>query len=166
MSSHRFAFQYTIDSICRAAAWVAAVCLLILALIVSYEVVVRYATGQSSGWIQELSVYLMMTVGYLAAAYALQLKGHFAITFVVDRLSRQHRKMLVTTTNLTGLCYSLIFLYKGADMAFYMYRIGDTSTGLLQTPLWLPASLVPISGLLLSLQFLSHTIDDLQEEQH
>lgn len=166
MSSHRFAFQYAIDAICKAAAWVAAVCLLILALMVSYEVVVRYTTGQSSGWIQELSVYLMMTVGYLAAAYALQLKSHFSITFVVDRLPRHYRQMLVNTTNLSGLLYSLIFLFKGADMAHFMYQIGDTSTGLLQTPLWIPASLVPLSGLLLSLQFLSQTIDSFGGEQH
>ena len=51
-------------------------------------------------------------------------------------------------------------------MAMAMYALGDTSTGLMQTPLWLPASLVPISGVLLSLQFLSHTIDNIAQGSH
>ena len=82
MQLHRYSFQYTIDALCKAGAWLAALCLLVLALVVSYEVVVRYTTGVSSSWIQEFSVYLMMAVGFLAAAYALQMNSHFAITFL------------------------------------------------------------------------------------
>ena len=42
MQLHRYSFQYTIDALCKAGAWLAALCLLVLALVVSYEVVVRY----------------------------------------------------------------------------------------------------------------------------
>lgn len=164
MSGHRYRFQYVIDAVCKAGAWIAALCLLFLALIVSYEVAVRYLTGQSSSWVQELSVYLMMAVGYLAAAYALQLNSHFSITFFVDRLPAQKRRRLRLTTHCVGLFYALVFLVKGVDMVLFSYAIADTSTGLLKTPLWIPACLVPISGLLLALQFLSQTIDYLHEE--
>ena len=166
MQLHRYSFQYTIDALCKAGAWLAALCLLVLALVVSYEVVVRYTTGVSSSWIQEFSVYLMMAVGFLAAAYALQMNSHFSITFFVDKLSPAKRRRLTITTNAVGLCYSLMFVVKGTDMAMAMYALGDTSTGLMQTPLWLPASLVPISGVLLSLQFLSHTIDNIAQGSH
>ena len=44
MQLHRYSFQYTIDALCKAGAWLAAFCLLVLALVVSYEVVVRYTT--------------------------------------------------------------------------------------------------------------------------
>jgi TRAP-type C4-dicarboxylate transport system permease small subunit len=81
-------------------------------------------------------------------------------------LSPAKRRRLTITTNAVGLCYSLMFVVKGTDMAMAMYALGDTSTGLMQTPLWLPASLVPISGVLLSLQFLSHTIDNIAQGSH
>ncbi|NVK57104.1 MAG: TRAP transporter small permease [Alteromonadaceae bacterium] len=164
MRTHRFAFQYAIDAVCKAGAWLAAICLLILALVVCYEVVIRYTTGHSSSWIKEFSVYLMMAVGFLAAAYALQLNSHFAITFFVDRLNPRQRRRLQITTHLVGFCYALIFVVKGIEMVNFVHSIGDTSTGLLQTPLWLPASLVPISGVVLCLQFLSLTIDHLTQE--
>ncbi|WP_026377359.1 TRAP transporter small permease [Aestuariibacter salexigens] len=164
MQTHRFAFQYAIDAICRAGAVIAAICLLVLALTISYEVIIRYTTGHSTSWIKELSVYLMMTVGFLAAAYALQLKSHFAITFFVDRLDADKRRRLQITTHLVGFFYSMVFVVKGVDMVIFVHQMGDTSTGLLQTPLWLPASLVPISGTMLCLQFLSQTIDTVTQE--
>lgn len=142
----------------------AAFCLLALALLISYEVIIRYTTGHSTSWIKEFSVYLMMTIGFLAAAYALQLNSHFSITFFVERLSPQKRRRLQITTHLVGLFYSLVFVVKGIDMVSFMYSIDDTSTGLLQTPLWIPASLVPLSGAMLSLQFLSLTIDTVCQE--
>ncbi|MDC8830137.1 TRAP transporter small permease [Alteromonas gilva] len=164
MRTHRFAFQYAIDALCKAGAWLAAICLFVLALVVFYEVFIRYTTGHSSSWIKEFSVYLMMAVGFLAAAYALQLNSHFAITFFVDRLSPTNRRRMQISTHLVGFCYALIFVVKGVDMVSFVYAIGDTSTGLLQTPLWLPASLVPISGVLLCLQFLNLCIDSFTQE--
>lgn len=159
MKPHKFAFQNRIDTLCEWGAIAAAACLFVLALMISYEVLVRYGFGHSTGWVQELSVYLMMASGFLAAAYALQHHSHFAITFFVDRLSAEKRRRLNMLTHSMGLLYSGIFVVQGVNMAWFSHQLNDTSTGLLEVPLWIPALLVPIGGLLLLLQFLNQFID-------
>lgn len=132
---------------------IAACCLMLLALIITYEVTVRYFFGSPTAWVQEFSVYLWMAIAFLAAAYALRSDSHFSVTILVDRLNAGNRRRLRILTHLVGLGYSVTFVIKGIEMVHFSYEMGDVSTGLIQVPLWMPGSLLPIGAVLLALQF-------------
>lgn len=138
---------------------IAAVCLLILALMIGYEVTIRYFTGRPTTWVLEISVYLSMAIGFLGAAYALKRDSHFSITIFVDRLNDKKKRILRVVTNILCIGYSITFIVKGLEMAYVSYVINDVSTGLLAVPLWIPGLLLPIGGLLLALQFFNKLID-------
>ena len=137
-----------------------AICLLAATLIITYEVFVRYLFSAPTTWVAEISIYLCMALGLLGAAYALKNNSHFSITIVVDRLTAKNRRRLKIFTNLMGIAYSIVFIVKGAEMAKFAWDIKDASTGVLQFPLWIPWSLVPLGGLLLTLQFINKLAEE------
>lgn len=143
---------------------IAACCLMLLAFIITYEVIVRYFFGSPTAWVQEFSVYLWMAIAFLAAAYALRNDSHFAVTIFVDRLKASNRRRLRIFTHLIGLGYSVTFVIKGIEMVHFTYEMGDTSTGLIQVPLWIPGSLLPIGAVLLALQFFNKLLLELMHK--
>jgi len=141
-------------------------CLLIMSLIICYGVLMRYVFGSPSIWVTEFSVYLCIAVGFIGASYTLKNNEHFAITIVVERLSPRKHKILKIVTDIMGIVYSLVFVWKGIDMVIFSYTFGDTSEGLLAIPLWIPELLVPIGGVLLLLQFLNRVAQEFIGGQH
>lgn len=142
-----------IDTACDAGGVVAAVCLALVTLFITYDVFMRFFFKAPTVWVQEMSIYLCIAIGYLACGYALKNDSHFSITIVTDKLTASNRRRLKIFTCILGMAYSVVFVVKGYENAKFSYDIGDVSTGLMATPLWIPWSLVPIGGLLLGLQF-------------
>ena len=138
----------------------AAACLLVVTLIITYEVVMRYVFNAPTFWVKELSIYLCMAIGFLGAAFALKNDSHFSITIIIDRLSRKNRRRMRILTNLMGMAYSVVFIYKGGEMAKFSYDIGDVSSGMMEVPLWIPWLLVPVGGTLLTFQFFKKLIEE------
>ncbi len=154
-------FSKWVDRSSYAGGAIAAVCLLSVAVIITYEAMMRYMFNAPTTWVKEVSIYLSIAIGFLGAAYCLKQDGHFSITFVVDKLKPKNRKVLKTITNIMGLIYSVIFVHKGIAMVMFSYDMEDVSTGLLEIPIWIPELLLPIGGLLLALQFMNKIISDL-----
>ncbi len=136
-----------------------AICMGIISIIVAYEVFMRYVLRAPTTWVQEVSIYLCMAVGLLGAAFALKNNHHFSITILVDRLSVQNAWRIKLLTNLMGIIYSSIFVFKGSQMAQFSYVMKDVSNGVMAIPLWIPWLLVPLGGILLTLQFINKLSD-------
>jgi C4-dicarboxylate transporter, DctQ subunit len=151
-----------IDRLSDAGGIIAAVCLMAVTMIITYEVFMRYIFNAPTTWVQEMSIYLCIAIGFLAAAYALKNNSHFCVTILVDRMSVKNRRRMKIFTSLLGMAYSIVFILKGYENAKFAWDIGDTSTGLLRAPLWIPWMLVPIGGLLLTLQFFSKIVEEIQ----
>jgi len=140
---------------------ISAACLLMVSIIIVYEVIVRYLFNSPTTWVLEMSVYLSIAIGLLGAAYALKNNSHFSITFATDKLSLKNQKRMKVLTSAAGIVYSTIFIYEGINMVQFSYEMEDASTGMMATPLWIPGLLIPLGGLLLTLQFLKKFIDEL-----
>ena len=136
------------------------ICLLAVTLIIVYEVFMRYLFNSPTTWVGEMSIYLSMGIGFMGLAYALKDDGHFSIVLLVDRLTPKNRLRLKVFTDFVAMLYCCVFIYKGISMVHFSYIFDDVSTGMMETPLWIPGSLVPLGGLLLALQFVNKLADD------
>ena len=157
-------FHRWIDTSADVGGVVGAVCLLLVALIVTFEVFMRYVFKAPTTWVAELSVYLCMAIGLLGAAYALKSDSHFTIDIFIDRLRPVNQRRMKILTNLMGLAYAFVFVHKGVEMVKFSYEMEDRSTGMLETPLWIPELLIPIGGLLLVLQFINKLMDEFRKQ--
>lgn len=161
VTKKRFFIFRWIDSISYFFGAMAAVFLMLTAVIVVLEVFLRYVFNSPTIWVAETSVYLTMAVGLLAAAHTLKLDMHFSMPHLIDRLSVRNRRRLKIVTHLMGMAYSIVFLVKGIGMVWFSYDLEDISTGLMETPLWIPNMLIPIAGLLLLLQFFNKLVEEI-----
>lgn len=144
---------------------VSAICLLVVAVIITYEALMRYLFNSPTIWVKEVSIYLCIAIGFLAAAYTLKNNGHFAITIFVDLLSPAKRRKLRIVTHLMGIIYSSVLLYKGIELVTFSYEINDVSTSLLEVPLWIPKMLVPVGCSVLTLQFVNKLIEEIAQHK-
>ncbi|MBU1168881.1 MAG: TRAP transporter small permease [Proteobacteria bacterium] len=156
-----FLFRW-IDYSSQVGGILASICLLGVTAIIVYEVIARYLFNAPTTWVGEMSIYLCMAIGFLGLAFGLKSDSHFSISIVTNRLVPKKRILLKIFTDFVGFLYSATFVYKGIEMAKFAYDIEDVSSGMMQVPLWMPWSLVPIGGFLLSLQFINKLAEDIK----
>ncbi len=152
-----------IDRSSMAGGIIGAFCLLIISVIITYEALMRYAFNAPTTWVKEISIYLCIAIGFLAAANTLKQDGHFSITVLVDKLKPKNRRILKTITILMGILYSGVFVYKGVDMVMFSYEIEEVSSSLLEVPLWIPQLFLPIGAFLLLLQFINKLTTEIKQ---
>ena len=105
--------------------WVLILLLLAMAIIIFSNVVLRYTTGDSIIWAEEVARHMMIWVAFLGAGLALRYGGHVAIDnlhrAVGTRAARVLRAVVVV-----GL--SLFFIFMAVASSDYVWRTRFQST--------------------------------------
>ena len=134
-----------------------------LVLVVSYEVISRYAFGAPTIWSYDLTYMLYGAIFMLGAAYTLHKGAHIRTDFFFERWSIRTRGMIDSIAYLVFFFPSLalFFMVSGAE-GWYAFEIGEVSE---QTPwrpiLWPFKWVVPATCALLMIQGVSETIKSL-----
>ena len=79
----------------RANRWVLVALMATMAMLVFANVVSRYVLNYSLIWVEELTRYLMVWVGFLGAGLVLRLGAHIAVDAFQDLLPRARRALRV-----------------------------------------------------------------------
>jgi TRAP-type C4-dicarboxylate transport system permease small subunit len=99
------------------AEWTSVVSLLLMSVLVSSQVVLRYVLGRALPWAEEAAVYMMVWVAFVGAAGALQQSQHMALTFLVERLPAWVQRMVMIVSHLLVLSFLLLVLVLGLQLA-------------------------------------------------
>jgi TRAP-type mannitol/chloroaromatic compound transport system permease small subunit len=131
-----------------------------LVLIVSYEVIARYAFNAPTIWSFDMTYMLYGTIFMLGSAYALHKGAHIRTDFFFERWSVKTKGIIDSVAYLVFFFPSFVlFLFVSANEAWYAFGIGETSE---QTPwrpiLWPFKAVVPLTCLLLLVQGISETL--------
>lgn len=126
---------------------------LVVACIIVYEVVMRFAFRAPTMWVAEISSLLTIVAAFLLFAYTLQEQGHTRVDFVTAHLSKGSVFLLELFTTGLGIVLSLILTWYGMKMVQSSYAMGELSQTL-QIPLWIPQAFVPLGGGLMLLELL------------
>jgi len=154
----------------RIGGFIAGICILATAFIVTYEVVLRALFDAPTEWVNEISVYLILISAFLGFAPALAAGKHINVDLVTCKLSAQTNKYLGVIVSILGLGFSLVFLVTSTEMTLNSYRLNMLSTSTLRVPLFIPQLSLPIGFAMLALQFLANLLNTnsvvLKEEGH
>ncbi len=86
-----WAFIRPIESITKFFGYLSACIIPLLAVLIAYEVISRYAFQAPTPWAFEISYMLMGTCFLLAIAFCLQLRRHIRVDFLYDHVSPKTR---------------------------------------------------------------------------
>jgi TRAP-type transport system small permease protein len=117
-----------------------------MSVMVFANVVLRYTTGDSIVWAEELSRYLMIWLTFLGAGLVLRYGGHLAIDNMQDLVPARGARILRALILLCVAAFALVMLWLGT---VYIVRAWAQTTPVTELPFGLVYSALPLGFLFL-----------------
>ncbi|TQV79762.1 TRAP transporter small permease subunit [Denitrobaculum tricleocarpae] len=147
-----------IDSISIFLGTVAAWFFVATGLMLTYEVVARYALNAPTIWAAEISQILMIAGVFMALGVTLHRRQHIMIEALYSRFSPFGKKLADTVSLLFIGVFAAAVCYWGFGIALDSYLKGRSSGTMLNIPNWWSEALVPLGLGLLFLQCLAELL--------
>ena len=132
------------DKIIKYSGYLASVLFVSIGFIISYEVVMRYIFNSPTIWVNEISRFLQIWATYLALTYTFHKKEFIRITVLYDKLNEKGKKILDFISDIFILTFSLFVLYFGWLIAYDSFKVGRTSSTILDVPSFLTELAIPL----------------------
>ncbi len=98
--------------------YISGVIFLITAIVMLYDILVRYIVGSPSLWASSVSSYLILAGIFLGTAYCMRTGGHVNVDIILDAVKNRTAKKIMLTI---GYVFSLIYV------GLMFYYIVDTT---------------------------------------
>jgi TRAP-type C4-dicarboxylate transport system permease small subunit len=141
------------------AGYLSAAALLIATFSMLHGVVSRYFLGRPTVWQTELSIYLLMFVTFVGAAYGLRHHAHVGVDLVVNRLSPRAQLVSRIFTSLAALVVVLVVAWTSTSLWWEAYLGGWTSSTAWRAPLWIVYFILPFGMFLVAAQYVAFVIE-------
>ena len=139
-----------IGRVSKASALVSGLATLVLALLISFDVLMRYFFNRPQLIVDEIGPFLLLLVVFGAAAQTYRVGGHVRMDLVTSHLPPAARAWLRLLNLALGLVFLAVVIWVTSQSALTAYRYGRVSAVLLY-PLWVPMLLIPAGLLLMAL---------------
>lgn len=123
---------------------------LVLALLISFDVLMRYFLNRPQLIVDEVGPFLLLLVVFGAAAQTYRAGGHVRVDLVTSLLPPAARAWLRLLNLALGLVFLAVVIWVTGQSALTAYRYGRVSAVMLY-PLWVPMLLIPAGLLLMAL---------------
>ena len=146
------------DRLADAAGAVAAAATLALTIMVAAGVVARRVLSAPFLFVEELSGYAVLLIVFLGLAHTMKAGGHVRVEVLVERVRGRAARLLHAATVILAAVWAVILLAATIYQTREYYTQDVLSFAYLQTPLWIPASLMVVGATLLVLQCLAFLV--------
>ena len=126
--------------------------LILTSVVLTYSVVSRYFFRVPTDWQDEASVFMLVGVTFLSAAYVQSFRGHIGIEALAGILPDRVNAIRVLFVDLVSFLFCAFFSWKSWTLCHEAFVDGQTTTSTLAPPLWIPYSLMAFGMSLLTVQ--------------
>lgn len=138
-------------------ALLAAVLLVFIMLGTVTEVTVRYLLGGAIKWMMETVEYSLLFITFLATTWLLKTEGHVIMDVVLDRLKPRTQALTNMITSILGAIVCLVIAWYGVEVTWSNFQRGIVLGTVLEPPIFIILSIIPVGSFLLFIQFLRRT---------
>ena len=132
-------------------ALVGAIAVVGLTALVTKEVLWRYLFNSPSTWSDEIASFALLTITFLGLAHTLRMGGHIRIDLATRLLPRAGRYAMEILAHLVGLAFAVFMLLASYDRVANFWHRNTRSYSTLETPLYLPASILVVGSAVFAL---------------
>jgi C4-dicarboxylate transporter DctQ subunit len=143
-----------IETISSWSGWFSGIAVIIMAVVITIDVFLRYFFGKPLLFADDISVYCMILVTFVGAALTLKMKRHIMVDLFYKMLPRRAQLWMDVATTFVGAFVIWVIVWYSIVWIQYVYKSGYTSAGILQQPMWIPMSLIPAGFFLFGLQYI------------
>lgn len=144
------------------AGYLSAVALVLATLIMTYAVALRYFLGSATVWQTETSVYLLVFVTFVGAAYGLKHHAHVGVDLLVDRLPPRPQLAVRLITGLLALGVVAAVIWTSYGTWWEATEGGFRTPTALRAPLSVVYAILPLGMLLVALQYIAFLIEGVE----
>lgn len=142
----------------RVALFLSMAALIFTSAILTYSVVARYFFHIPTDWQDEASVFMLVGVIFLCAAYVQSLRGHIGIEALASILPAGVNQIRLFLVDLVSLLFCAFFSWKSWTLCHEAWAEGQTTSSTFAPPLWIPYSMMAIGMTMLTLQLLAQVL--------
>ncbi|GAB3664116.1 TRAP transporter small permease [Echinicola sediminis] len=143
--------------------------IIIMALMVinvTWQVASRYLFMSPSSFTDELARFLLIWLGMLGAAYVAGHNDHLAIDILPTKLTGKAKNKLMIFIHLVIIGFAVpVMIFGGSNLVYITYMLGQKSTTL-QIPLAYVYTIIPVSGILISIYQIADIKHHLQHNRN
>ena len=136
----------------RAIVVLSAIALVVASCVLTYSVALRYFTPEPTDWQDELSVFLLIGVTFLSAAWVHSQRGHIGIEAVAGILSPSVNRVRLFVVDMLSALFCAFFAWKSWTLLHEAWAEGYSSATAWAPPLWIPYLAMSAGMTLLTIQ--------------
>ena len=138
----------------RAIVVLSAIALVVASCVLTYSVVLRYFSPEPTDWQDEFSVFLLIGVTFLSAAWVHSQRGHIGIEAVATLLPPSLDRWRMRLVDVASALFCAFFAWKSWTLLEEAWVEGYVSSSSWAPPLWIPYLTMALGMSLLTLQIL------------
>jgi TRAP-type C4-dicarboxylate transport system permease small subunit len=146
-----------LDALYDGAAWLAALSMVGLLLMVLLSIVSRQAGFHVPGT-DAYAGYLMAAAGFLALAHTLKKGEHIRVTLLLGKLQGRTRRAMELWALAAAAFLAGLFAFYSARLVWQSHLFHDISTSNDATPLWIPQLAMAAGTLILAFAFVDELV--------
>ncbi|WP_109472062.1 TRAP transporter small permease subunit [Ornithinimicrobium cavernae] len=145
--------------LCEASGWLSALALVAATLITTHAVITRYFFRQPTVWQTESTIYLLMLVTFIGAAYGLKHHAHVGVDLLVNAIPE--RPQLIARIVNAVLCLGVVLVVMVTSYLNWQeaYLYDFRSATAFRFPLWIAYAILPLGMLFVALQLLAMILE-------
>lgn len=126
-----------------------AACMAMMVVVVTWQVISRYALGDPSAWTEEVARMLLIWVGLLGGVYAYREKAHLGLDLLRMKVGPIGKKRLGIITDICCGGFALAVLVIGGGALVQLTWELEQTTAALGIPMAWVYLILPLSGVLI-----------------
>jgi|WetSurMetagenome_2_1015567.scaffolds.fasta_scaffold03802_4 C4-dicarboxylate transporter, DctM subunit len=130
-------------------AFISGSAVIILGIIVTYDVIMRYVFHSPTVWVADVSMLLCIASVFFAVGYAMKEKSHISVTLIIDKLSNGNRIIFSILSLIFSGFYCCILVWKGTEVAIAQFLSGELTGFGLRYPIAILRAFIPLGALIL-----------------
>lgn len=144
------------------AGYLSAVALLLATAAMMHGVLSRYLFGRPTVWQTEVSIYLLIFVTFVGAAYGLKHHAHVGVDLLVERLPLRAKLATRIVTAILAIVVVVVVIWTSYHTWWEAVEGGFRSPTALRAPLSVAYAILPVGMLLVLFQYLAFVIEGIE----
>ncbi len=147
------------NTLSEIAGYLSAIALVLATLAMMHGVLTRYLLGRPTVWQTEVSIYLLVFVTFVGAAYGLKHHAHVGVDLLVERLPVRGRLVMRLFTAVLSLIVVVAVIWTAYGTWWEAVEGGFRSPTSLRAPLAVAYGILPLGMLLVAFQYIAFVIE-------
>ena len=138
----------------RAIVVLSSIALVVASCVLTYSVVLRYFSPQPTDWQDEFSVFLLIGVTFMSAAWVQSQRGHIGIEALAAILPPSVNRVRMFVVDMLSALFCAFFAWKSWTLLHEAWVEGYYSATSWAPPLWIPYLAMSAGMTLLTVQII------------